>query len=124
MMSSNQRGVYYSISLSVIVVRDGEAAQITNANTGETKNYIGPCAFRPWFSYVEFLQRISCDQQSYLKIKYLNGEIEHRRGPADIFVDPCIHHIVTIEPAITLESAEFVIVYTEHSNEEIRQGTK
>lgn len=105
-------------SLGVLVVREGESASIFSSN-GKQSIVNGPCAFRPYFSEVQFLERVACDQQNYLVVEHLDGKVEHRRGPTYVFVDPCTHKSVSVEKAIMLEASEAVVVYTEESGVEV-----
>jgi hypothetical protein len=59
------------------------------------------------------MKREACGQQSYLVIEYLDGKVEHRRGPTFVIVDPCLHRNVSTKPAIMLEASEALVVYTE-----------
>ena len=95
-----------------LVVREGETVSIFGAK-GDQQIVTGPCAFRPFFSEVQFLKREACDQQSYLVIEYLDGKVEHRRGPTFVMVDPCLHRNVSVKHAIMLEASQALVVYSE-----------
>lgn len=95
-----------------LVVREGETVSIFGSK-GDQNIITGPCALRPFFSEVQFLRREACDQQSYLVIEYLDGKVEHRRGPTFVMVDPCLHHKVSVKHAIMLEASQALVVYSE-----------
>ena len=99
-------------TLGKLIVREGETACIFG-RSGEQRIIRGPRALRPLCSEVQFLKREVCDQQSYLVIQYLDGRVEHKRGPAFVVVDPCEHASVTVEQAIVLEASQALVVYRE-----------
>jgi hypothetical protein len=99
-------------TIGKVVVREGETACIFGRN-GEQRIIDGPRALRPFFSDIQFLKREVCDQQSYLVIQYLDGRVEHKRGPAYVTIDPCEHASVTVQPAIMLEASQALVVYSE-----------
>lgn len=101
-------------SLGKLVIREGETASVFNTN-GVQRLVSGPCVLRPFFSEVQFLRRVACDQQHYLVLEYLNGRVEHVRGPTFVMMDPSIHKTVSVEPAMMLEASQAVVVYTESS---------
>jgi hypothetical protein len=101
--------------LGQLVVREGETVSIFGAKGDQTIIH-GPRALRPFFSEVQFLKREACDQQSYLVIEYLDGKVEHRRGPTYVMVDPCLHRKVSVEHAIMLEACQALVVYSEDNN--------
>lgn len=99
-------------SIGQLVVREGESVSIFGAKGDQTIVH-GPRAFRPFFSNVQFLKREACDQQSYLVIQFLDGRVEHKRGPTFVIVDPCLHRNVSVEHAIMLEASQALVVYSE-----------
>lgn len=99
-----------------LVVRQGEAVSIYDTN-GAQRVLVGPAALRPYFSEVQFMDRVTCDEQSYLAIDFLDGRKEHRRGPTFIFRDPTQYSSIAVEKAILLEANQVLVVYTEHVNE-------
>jgi hypothetical protein len=103
-------------TIGMLVVREGETACIYSSS-GEQQIVHGPSALRPKFGEVQFLDRVACDQQKYLVVEYLNGKVEHRRGPTFEIVDPCVHKSVTVRDAIMLEASQAVVVYAEDSGE-------
>jgi hypothetical protein len=108
---SDRSGFYYCFRR--LIVREGECVSIID-NQGRQKVVKGPNAFTPWMSHVSFLNRVACDQKGYLVIEYLNGEIEHKRGPTFAFADPCLHKSVRVESAVLLEANQALVVYTEN----------
>lgn len=100
-----------------LVVREGEAVSVFD-NDGRQTVVNGPMSLRPYFSNVKVLNRMACDEQSYLAIEFLNGRKEHRRGPVSVFLDPCLHKTVTIERAILLEANQVLVVYSENLSDD------
>lgn len=113
----SREGYYY---FGRLVVREGEAVTIYDTN-GAQSVVVGPTALRPYFSEVQVMERVTCDEQSYLVIDFLDGRKEHRRGPTYIFRDPTQYSSVTVEKAILLEANQVLVVYTEHEHQVTRR---
>jgi hypothetical protein len=53
---------------------------------------------------LQFLQVYSADQGEYLKIKHLDGRIEHRQGPCREFRNPLLYQHIECSKATSLTS--------------------
>lgn len=113
--SKDQRSKHYKFKFTPIVIKAGEAVSVIRDKDGIQTIHEGPYVFRPYYAVVDILRRITCDTQHYLVIRSINGHLEHRRGPASVYFNPCIYESITIEKAITLEAAQNIVVYKENS---------
>ena len=94
--------------------QDGECCAIWDAS-GSVRNVLGPK--REWivWSDVRFLDRFIADQSHYLIVEFRDGRREHVRGPACLFLDPVVHKAISVQPAVSLNAFEAVVVYREVS---------
>ncbi len=111
--SDAREGVY---GVGLLVVREGEVAAVTD--TGGRRSMVeGPQSLRPgWGAHVAFLQRTQCDGLNYLRVSFVDGRVQHLRGPASVFVDHVVHKSVTIAPVLKLEGNEAIVVYADLSS--------
>mmetsp|Transcript_377 Transcript_377/g.433 ORF Transcript_377/g.433 Transcript_377/m.433 type:complete len:457 (+) Transcript_377:2471-3841(+) len=101
----------------LLILEQGERAAVLSRD-GKRTLVDGPCAMRPYFSTVKLLERHTCGPQDYLVLMYNDGTKEHKRGPASVFFDSCVHKQIIVEPAIKLEANEAIIVYREEQPNE------
>jgi len=103
------RGYVRRVRFGKRTVKDGEAVAIWD-NNGRHKQIIGPALVRMYYSTIRFLDRHVASTNEYLKIRNVDGTVEHRRGPAALFENPVYHLGVTVEKAILLEDASHHLI--------------
>jgi hypothetical protein len=99
-------------------VRRGDRVAIWNA-WGDVRFVDGP---KPLFLFrerVERLRRFSAEAHQYLAVRFLNGRVEHRRGPVDLWFNPAEHQAITVENAIPIDAHEALVVYQRQENEAV-----
>lgn len=62
------------------------------------------------------LQRLCASNVEYLRVQFTNGAMEIIPGPVEFFVDPAVHHGVTVHQAVCLADHEVMVVYREEPN--------
>eukprot|EP00033_Pygsuia_biforma_P002432 GCRY01002696.1.p1 GENE.GCRY01002696.1~~GCRY01002696.1.p1 ORF type:complete len:611 (+),score=158.59 GCRY01002696.1:108-1940(+) len=78
--------------------------------SGNEKLHEGPCRVSIFRKQHEMLERFTADDQSYLKIKYMSGETEHRQGPSVEFLNPSKHLSISVEPVLTVNINEAFLI--------------
>jgi hypothetical protein len=61
---------------------------------------------------VEPLRRFSAEAHQYLAVRFLDGRVEHFRGPIDLWFNPVEHAAITVENALPVDAHEALVVYS------------
>ena len=97
-------------------IRRGERVAIWNPG-GEIRFVDGPTRLLLFRDRVERLRRFSAESHEYLAVRFLDGRVEHLRGPVDLWLNPVEHQSITVEEAIPIDAHEALIVYQRQKNE-------
>jgi hypothetical protein len=97
-------------------IRHGERVAVWNAR-GEIRFVAGPKRLFLFRERVERLQRYSAESHQYLAVRFLDGRVEHLRGPADLWFNPVEHEAITVEDAVPIDAHEALVVYQRQKNE-------
>ncbi|XP_071950449.1 uncharacterized protein [Antedon mediterranea] len=90
---------------------EGDQALVYNSQ-GEARIEHGPKRVFLWRSRrFEILRHIVASQKQFLKIRFKNGDVEHKEGPCRVYLNPMIHSSVYPEDCLTLDANEVVVVY-------------
>ncbi len=85
----------------------------------------GPAQFMPrpneWLRHVELLQRHHAEVHQYLVIRFLDGRVEHRRGPIDQWFDPDAHESITLEDAVPVDAHQALVIYSRDADEAVHR---
>lgn len=103
------RGYVRRVRFGKRTVKEGEAVAVWD-NNGRHRQIVGPALVRLWYSTIRFLDRHVAGTNEYLKIRHIDGTLEHRRGPAAVYENPVYHLGVTVEKAILLEDPTHSLV--------------
>ena len=60
---------------------------------------------------LEKLTECVADSSQYLEIKYLNGQLEHKKGPVREWLNRFQHQSIRIKDAYKLDDAQLLVVY-------------
>jgi len=97
-------------------IRRGERVAVWSPR-GEVRFVDGPRRLLLFYERVEPLRRYSAEAHQYLAIRFLDGRVEHLRGPADVWFDPVEHASITIQDSIPIDAHEALVVYQRQKNE-------
>ena len=95
----------------IATVRDGERVALWDRH-GRVEFVTGPR--RVWLrgrSAVP-LQRHAAAADQYLVIRFKDGHAQHLHGPAAVWFHPVEHESIRVEPAVSLDANEAVVVYS------------
>ena len=65
---------------------------------------------------IEKLREYVANVNEYLVIKYLNGIVNHIRGPAREYLNRLEHESIQVEKLLQLKSSQLIVVYSRNSN--------
>lgn len=88
----------------------GEQVLVYN-HEGEARIEEGPKRLFLWREKFERLNRLAVNQNSYARVMYNDGLIEHLKGPCVIYVNPLHHKMVTAVEMQSLDANEALVVY-------------
>src|SRR5262245_52723220 len=97
-------------------IRRGERVAVWSPR-GEVRFVDGPRQLLLFRDRVERLRRYSAEAHQYLAVRFLNGRVEHLRGPVDLWFNPAEHQTITVENAIPIDAHEALVVYQRQKNE-------
>src|SRR5262245_44384983 len=97
-------------------IRRGERFAVWNPQ-GEVRFVDGPTRLWLFRGHVEPLRRFSAEAHQYLAVRFLDGRVEHLRGPTDLWFNPVEHAAITVEEAIPIDAHEALVVYQRQKNE-------
>jgi hypothetical protein len=97
-------------------IRRGERVAVWNP-AGEVRFVDGPRRLLLFYDRVERLRRSSAEAHQYLAVRFLDGRVEHLRGPTDLWFDPVEHASIAVENAIPIDAHEALVVYQRQKNE-------
>ncbi|XP_074658375.1 uncharacterized protein LOC141911275 isoform X2 [Tubulanus polymorphus] len=60
------------------------------------------------------LSRLSANQNEFLKVKYIDGKVDHIPGPCSMFRDPSKHTSIDKMQGIPLDANELLVVYSKN----------
>src|SRR5215472_1774148 len=86
---------------------------------GEVRFVDGPKLLFLFRERVEYLRNFSAEAHQYLAVRFVDGRVEHLRGPADLWFNPAEHQAITVENAIPIDAHEALVVYQRQKNEVI-----
>ena len=91
-------------------IYEGERAIIVNRN-GEQKVFSGPKRVFLFMEKFEKLTEYVADSSQYLEIKYINGRLEHKQGPAREWFNRFQHQSIGLKDIYKLDDAQLLVVY-------------
>lgn len=106
-------------------VREGQKAIIINRN-GEITSIKGPKITFLILSKLERLKQFVANENKYLVIKYIDGRVEHRKGPCCVWYNRFEHESIEIKDCYKLDDSQILIVYDrdQKTNEVTRRLVK
>ncbi|XP_065176377.1 uncharacterized protein LOC135806153 [Sycon ciliatum] len=93
-------------------IREGQQGLVTN-HLGESLVVAGPCRLFLYRERIRMLNRITASQLQYLMIRHKDGEVEHRPGPCELFINPLEHETVKAIDMISLDANQMLVVYNQ-----------
>jgi hypothetical protein len=94
---------------------EGEKALITKLN-GRSKVIDGPKRVFVCLDKAEKLQQYAANLSQYLTIKYLDGNVVHRRGPTQEWFNRLVHEKITTCDLLQLNLSQVIVVYSRDDN--------
>jgi hypothetical protein len=91
-------------------VRQGKRVAVWSPS-GEVRFVHGPRRLFLWRQRVEPLQHFSAEAHQYLAVRFLDGRVEHVRGPTDLWFNPVEHAAITVETALAVDAHEALVIY-------------
>jgi len=95
-------------------IPQGQRAAIWD-RTGRMRLIDGPRRLFLIDDRVEPLARYAAAPHQYLIVRFKDGQKEHLRGPASVWLDPVLHEAISVEPAIPIDANESVVVYRQEN---------
>lgn len=95
----------------LLTVPEGEAILIRNFK-GESRIEEGPKVVALVYESFRFCTKKVASAKEYLVIQNVDGTVEHKAGPASVFVNPKLHERVEVKKAIQVPSGYAIVVYT------------
>jgi hypothetical protein len=93
-------------------IRDGERVAIWD-RSGRVEFVSGPRRLLLHRRTVEPLARYAAGADQYLVIRFKDGHSQHLHGPAAVWFHPVEHQEIRVEPAVSLDGNEAVVVYSQ-----------
>src|ERR1044072_7556501 len=97
-------------------IHRGQRVAIWN-KAGEIRFVDGPKRILLFREDVQPLQRFSAEAHQYLAVRFVDGRIEHLRGPAEIWFNPVEHQSIAVQEAIPVDAHEALVIYQRQKNE-------
>lgn len=91
-------------------IRQGQKAIIINRN-GEITKIDGPKITYLILSKLEKLMRYVANENQYLVVKYIDGHIEHVKGPCCIWKNRFEHEMIQVKESYKLDESQILVVY-------------
>ncbi len=101
-------------------IREGQRVAVWNPR-GEVRLVDGPHRLLLWNQRVEPLERYSAASHQYLAVRFLDGRLEHLRGPLELWFDPVRHEQVTVHQAIAIDAHEALVVYARQDDDSVQR---
>jgi hypothetical protein len=101
-------------------IRRGQRVAAWNRR-GEVQFVDGPKMFLALGKTIQPLKRLCAAPGEYLVVHYLDGRIEHVRGPAAIWFDPVEHASIDVQPCLVVNSHEAIVVYRRDQSHVVRR---
>lgn len=91
-------------------IRRGQRVAVWSPR-GDLRFVEGPRRLLLFFSRLEILPDYRAEADQYLVVRYVDGRIEHLRGPVQLWFHPIEHEAIEIRPVETIEANEAAMVY-------------
>lgn len=91
-------------------IRQDQKAIIINRN-GEITKIDGPKITYLVLSKLEKLRRFVANENQYLVVKYIDGHIEHVKGPCCIWMNRFEHDMIQVKESYKLDESQILVVY-------------
>lgn len=103
-------------------VFEGEKAILVDRN-GESKIIEGPKRVFLFMEKLEKLHQYVADSNQYLVIKYIDGNVVHKKGPVAEWFNRFEHESISVENGYKLNSSQLIIVYNQNlkTNQVVRR---
>src|SRR5262245_28134596 len=95
---------------------EGQRVAVWDEKTGRRTLVSGPARVWLWGRRIEQLKCFTAGHSQYLSVRFKDGRIEHKRGPAVVWMDPVEHAAVEVAEALTLDANEALVVYRQGEN--------
>src|SRR5262249_24100351 len=96
-------------------IRQGQRVAVWN-HKGEVRFVHGPRRMLLFRDRIEPLARFSAESHQYLAARFLDGRVEHLRGPIDLWFNPVEHAAITVESSIAVDAHEALVLYQRADN--------
>lgn len=96
--------------IGIKTIRHGQRVALWDYR-GRIKYVDGPKRMFLFRQTVQTLPRFSAEADESLVVRFKDGHAEHRRGPAEIWLDPVNHESIMIEKALPIDAHEAIVVY-------------
>src|SRR3954451_5376263 len=93
-------------------IRDGERVALWDRG-GRLEFVSGPRRLLLYRRTVEPLARYAAGADQYLVIRFKDGHSQHLHGPAAVWFHPVEHQEIRVEPAVSLDANEALVVYSQ-----------
>jgi hypothetical protein len=92
------------------ILYDGERAIIIKQN-GRSKVINGPKRVFICLDKMEKLRQYAANTNQYLVVKYLDGNVDHVRGPVQEWFNRLVHEKITQHDCLQLNESQVIVVY-------------
>jgi hypothetical protein len=99
------------IEIGYRTIPEGRRVAVHDNKTGRVSFVDGPQRLWLWGQNVVELKSYAASPDQYLVVKFKDGRRLHRAGPTATWFDPVQHEAIEVEPAITIDAHEAVVVY-------------
>jgi hypothetical protein len=96
-------------------IRQGQRVAVWN-HKGEVRFVHGPRRILLLRERIDPLARFSAEAHQYLAVRFLDGRVEHLRGPVDLWFNPVEHATITVEGSIAVDAHEALVLYQRLDN--------
>lgn len=96
--------------IGLSTIRQGDRVAVWN-QSGSVRIVDGPKRLWLFGKTIQTLHRFSAAANQYLVIQYRDGSAKHVAGPADVWLDPVAHELVTVAPMIHIKPHDAMIIY-------------
>jgi hypothetical protein len=94
----------------IVTIPDGDAWSVV-MSSGKVTQLLGPTTAPLFGACLTQMQLIVANEKEYIRVQFRDGHSEIKRGPVAVREDTTIHARIDKLPALTLGSAEILVVY-------------
>ena len=101
------------MTVGFTTIDEGEKALVYDLQ-GRARIVEGPQRIFLWREKITFLTSHRANQNEYLQIKKIDGQVQHQQGPVTMFLNPLVHHSIHVKSGVSLDANEVLVVYKQN----------